>query len=185
MKQGPKYRIITRIISHIADSHRSSAIQRAGIFLAVLWSCFGPVTAGFGSPPFRERIAILLLCGLIPAAVIYVAGYILSQLILFRGQTTDITVAGCFRYITLCTNYFVNRAVLSAPKVWDQIVLLAQNVFCSVNRLCWRGAVALCVGIRCGAISSDMRLSSQAARSIGCSMFVPSVCQPSTLRMLI
>jgi putative tryptophan/tyrosine transport system substrate-binding protein len=30
-----------------------------------------------------------------------------------------------------------------------------------------RGAVALCVGIRCGAISSDMKLSSQAARSIG------------------
>ena len=30
-----------------------------------------------------------------------------------------------------------------------------------------RGAVALFVGIRCGAISSDMKLSSQAARSIG------------------
>ena len=29
------------------------------------------------------------------------------------------------------------------------------------------GAVALCVGIRCGAISSDIKLSSQAARSIG------------------
>ena len=29
------------------------------------------------------------------------------------------------------------------------------------------GAVAFCVGIRCGAISRDMRLSSQAARSIG------------------
>ena len=29
------------------------------------------------------------------------------------------------------------------------------------------GAVALFVGIRCGAISSDMKLSSQAARSIG------------------
>jgi hypothetical protein len=29
------------------------------------------------------------------------------------------------------------------------------------------GAVAFCVGIRCGAISSNMRLSSQAARSIG------------------
>jgi hypothetical protein len=28
------------------------------------------------------------------------------------------------------------------------------------------GAVALCVGIRCGAISSDMKISSQAARSI-------------------
>jgi hypothetical protein len=30
-----------------------------------------------------------------------------------------------------------------------------------------KGAVALFVGIRCGAISSDMKLSSQAARSIG------------------
>ncbi|MGE0034119.1 MAG: hypothetical protein AB7S93_00630 [Xanthobacteraceae bacterium] len=30
-----------------------------------------------------------------------------------------------------------------------------------------KGAVALCVGIRCGAISSDMMVSSQAARSIG------------------
>ncbi len=30
-----------------------------------------------------------------------------------------------------------------------------------------RDAVALCVGIRCGAISSGMKLSSQAARSIG------------------
>src|SRR6476620_6245986 len=48
------------------------------------------------------------------------------------------------------------------------------------------GAVALCVGIRCGAISSDMKLSCQAARSIGWSMvLVASVCQPSTLRMLI
>jgi hypothetical protein len=29
------------------------------------------------------------------------------------------------------------------------------------------GCVVLCVGIRCGAISSDMKLSFQAARSIG------------------
>jgi hypothetical protein len=29
------------------------------------------------------------------------------------------------------------------------------------------GAVALCVGIRCGAVSSDMKLPCQAARSIG------------------
>jgi hypothetical protein len=32
---------------------------------------------------------------------------------------------------------------------------------------CPLGAVALCVGIRCGAISSDMNVSLQAARSIG------------------
>jgi Bacterial SH3 domain len=138
MKQGPKYRIITRIISQVADCHRRSAIQRAGVFLAVLWSSFGTVTVGFDSPPLRERIATLLLCGLIPAAAIYVAGYILSQLIMFRGQATDITVAGCLRYITLWVNYFVNRAAISAPKVWNNIVGLAENVCCSVNHLCWR-----------------------------------------------
>jgi hypothetical protein len=37
--------------------------------------------------------------------------------------------------------------------------------FCQL--LFGNGAVALFVGIRCGAISSDMKLSSQAARSIG------------------
>ena len=48
------------------------------------------------------------------------------------------------------------------------------------------GAVREVVGIRCGAISGNMKVSFQAARSIGRSMgFVASVCQPSTLRMLI
>ena len=157
MKQGPKYRIITRIVSHIADSHRRSAIQRAGVFLAVLWSFFGPVTAGFDSPPLQERIATLLLFGLIPAAVISVAGYILTQLIMSRGQVTDITLLGCFRYISLWINYFVNRAVLSAPKVWNKVVRLAQNVCCSVNRLCWRTQARL-VAIACLLIRSTARL---------------------------
>jgi hypothetical protein len=157
MKQGPKYQIITRIISQVADSHRRSAIQRAGVFLAVIWSFFGPVTAGFDSPPLRERIATLLLCGLIPAAAIYVAGYILSQLIMFRGQVTDITLAGCFRYITLWVNYFVNRAVISAPKVWNKILGLAKNVCCSVNHLCWRTQARL-VEIACLLIRSTARL---------------------------
>jgi Bacterial SH3 domain. len=138
MKQGPKYRIITPIISHIADYHRRSAIQRAGVFLAVIWSFIGPVAAGFDSPPLQERIAILFLCGLVPAAAIYVAGYILSRLIMFRGQVSDITLAGCFGYITFYANYFVNRAVVSSPKVWGEIVRLAQKLCCSVNRLYWR-----------------------------------------------
>jgi hypothetical protein len=157
MKQGPKYRITARIISHITDCQRRSAIQRAGVFLAVIWSFFGPVTAGFDSPPLQERISILLLCGLIPAATIYVAGYILSQLILFRAQVSEITAAGCFRYITLWTNYFVNRAVLSAPKMWNKIVRLAQKVCCAVNRLCWRTQARL-VEIACLLIRSTARL---------------------------
>jgi hypothetical protein len=157
MKQGPKYRIVTQIISHIADFHRRSAIQRAGVFLALIWSFFGPVTAGFDSPPFQERISILLLCGLIPAVTIYVAGYILSQLILFRGQVSEITAAGCCRYITLWINYFVNRAVLSAPKVWNKIVRLAQKLCCAVNRLCWRTQARL-VEIACLLIRSTARL---------------------------
>jgi Bacterial SH3 domain len=157
MKQGPKYRIITRIISHVADFHRRSAIQRAGVFLAVLWSFFGPVTAAFDSPPLQERIATLLLFGLIPAAVISVASYILTQLIMFRGQVTDITAVGCFRYISLWINYFVNRAVLSAPKVWNKVVRLAQKVCCSVNRLCWRTQARL-VAIACLLIRSTARL---------------------------
>jgi hypothetical protein len=61
MKQQPKYRIITQIISHIADYHRRSAIQRAGVFLAVIWSFVGPVTAGFDSPPLQERLSILVI----------------------------------------------------------------------------------------------------------------------------
>src|SRR4051794_37136286 len=124
MKEGPKYRITGRIISHITDRHRRSAIQRAGVFLAVIWAFFGPVTARFDSPPLRERIATLFLFGLIPAAAIYLAGYMLSRLIMFRRQVSEITAAGCFRYITLRINYFVNRALLSAPKVCDQIVRL-------------------------------------------------------------
>jgi hypothetical protein len=138
MKQGPKYRIITQIVSHITDYHRRSAIQRAGVFLAVIWSFIGPVFTGFDSPPLEERIAILFLCGLIPAAAIYVAGYILSRLIMFRGQVSDITLAGCFGYITFYANYFVNRAAVSSPKVWGEIVRLAQKLCCSVNHLCWR-----------------------------------------------
>src|SRR5215212_270009 len=137
MKQGPKYRITARIISHITDCHRHSAIQRAGVFVAVIWAFFGPVTAGFDSPPLRERLATLLLCGLIPAAAIYVAGYMLSRLIMLRGRLSEITAAECFRYITLWTNYFVNRAVLFYPKLCDEILRLAQNLCCSVNRLCW------------------------------------------------
>jgi hypothetical protein len=156
MNQEPKYRIVTQIISHIADYHRRSAIQRAGVFLAVIWSFFGPVAAGFDSPPLQERMAILLLCGLIPAAAIYVAGYILSQLIMFRGQVSDITVAGCFGYITFYANYFVNRAVLSSAKVWDQIVRLAQNLCCSINHLCWRTQAHL-VEIACLLIRSTAR----------------------------
>ena len=47
-------------------------------------------------------------------------------------------------------------------------------------------AVRNVVGIWCGAFSGNMKVSFQAARSIGFSMgFVASVCQPSTLRMLI
>jgi hypothetical protein len=157
MKQGPKYRIVTRIISQVADSHRRSAIQRASVLLAVIWSFFGPVTAGFDSPPLRERIATLLLCGLIPAAAIYVAGYILSQLIFFRGQATDITIAECFRYIKLWVNYFVKRAVISAPKVWNKLVVLAENVCCSVNNLCWRTQARL-LEIACLLIRSSARL---------------------------
>ena len=43
-----------------------------------------------------------------------------------------------------------------------------------------RGAVRNVVGIRCGAFSGNMKVSFQAARSIGFSMgFVASVCQPS------
>ena len=143
MKQGPTYRITARIIYHITDCQRRSAIQRAGVFLAVIWSFFGPVTAGFDSPPLQERLSILLLYGLIPAATIYVAGYMLSQLILFRGQVSEITAAGCFRYITLWITSFVNRAVLSAPKVWNKIVRLAQKLCCAVNRLCWRTQAVL------------------------------------------
>jgi hypothetical protein len=157
MKQGPKYRITARIISHITDCQRRSAIQRAAVFLAVIWSIFGPVTAGFDSPPLQDRLSILLLCGLIPAVTIYVAGYILSQLILFRGQVSEITAAGCFRYITLWINYFVNRAVLSAPKVWNNIVRLAQKVSYSVIRLCWR-TQPLLVEIACLLIRSTARL---------------------------
>ena len=44
------------------------------------------------------------------------------------------------------------------------------------------GGVADVVGIRCGAISGKLRVSDQAARSMG---LAASVCQPSTLRMLI
>ena len=48
------------------------------------------------------------------------------------------------------------------------------------------GAVRNVAGIKCGALSGNMKVSFQAARSIGFSMgFVASVCQPSTLRMLI
>jgi hypothetical protein len=157
MKQKPKYRIVTQIISHIADYHRRSAIQRAGVFLAVIWSFFGPVTAGFDSPPLQERISILLLFGLIPAATIYVAGYMLSQLIMFKGQVSVITVAACFQYITFCVNYFVNRAVLSTPKVWNKLIRVAQNVCYSVNRFCWC-TQALLVEIACLLIRSTARL---------------------------
>lgn len=48
------------------------------------------------------------------------------------------------------------------------------------------GAVRHVVGIRNGVIPDGMRLSDQAVRSIGLSMsMVWSVCQPSTLRMLL
>jgi hypothetical protein len=157
MKQEPQYRIVTQIISHIADYHRRSAIQRAGVFLAVIWSFFGPVTAGFDSPPLQERISILLLFGLIPAATIYVAGYMLSQLIMFKGQVSVITVAACFQYITFWVSYFVNRAVLFTPKVWNKLVRVAQNVCYSVNRFC-RRTQALLVEIACLLIRSTARL---------------------------
>jgi Bacterial SH3 domain len=157
MKQGPKYRITARIISHITDCQRRSAIQRAGVFLAVIWSSFGPVTAGFDSPPLQQRISFLLLFGLIPAATIYVAGYMLSQLIMFKGQVNVITAAACFQYITFCVNYFVNRAVLSTPKVWNKLVRVAQNVCGSVSHFCWR-TQALFVEIACLLIRSTARL---------------------------
>jgi hypothetical protein len=157
MKQEPKYRIVTQIISHIADYHRRSAIQRAGVFLAVIWSFFGPVTAGFDAPPLQERISILLLFGLIPAAAIYVASYILSQLIMIKGQVSVITVSACFQYITFCVNCFVNRAVLSTPKVWNKLVLVAQNLCYSVNRFCWRTQARL-VEIACLLIRSSAQL---------------------------
>jgi len=49
-----------------------------------------------------------------------------------------------------------------------------------------QGAVREVVGIGHSAFSGNMKVSFQAARSIGWSPgFVASVCQPSTLRMLI
>ena len=49
-----------------------------------------------------------------------------------------------------------------------------------------RGSVSDRVGIRRDAASGELKLSVQAARSIGRSMsFVVSVCQPSTFRILI
>jgi Bacterial SH3 domain len=79
------------------------------------------------------------------------------RLIMFRGQVSEITAAGCFGYITLWINYFVNRAVLSAPKVWNKIVRLAQKLCCAVNRLCWRTQARL-VEIACLLIRSTARL---------------------------
>jgi hypothetical protein len=54
-------------------------------------------------------------------------------------------------------NYFVNRPVLSAPKVWNNIVRLAQKVSYSVNSLCWRTQARL-VEIACLLIRSSARL---------------------------
>jgi hypothetical protein len=48
---------------------------------------------------------------------------------------------------------------MSQEKLGDALDLTFQQV--------QKGAVVLCVGIRCGAISSGINLSSQAARSIG------------------
>ena len=56
----------------------------------------------------------------------------------------------------------------------------------STARVKLKGAVAGRVGIRRDAASGGLKVSVQAARSIGRSMtFVVSVCQPSTFRMLI
>jgi hypothetical protein len=57
---------------------------------------------------------------------------------MFKGQVSVITVAACFQYITFCVDCFVNRAVLSTPKVWNELVRVAQKVCYSANRFCWR-----------------------------------------------
>jgi hypothetical protein len=68
---------------------------------------------------------------------------------------------------------FCERVALSFPlKPCARYTVYPFNVvahgrFVSVGSLKSAGSVALCVGIRCGAISIDMKLSFQAARSIG------------------
>ncbi len=58
--------------------------------------------------------------------------------------------------------YIVFGTALSATEVQDLKEASGGRVSLTVGD----GDVALCVGIRCGAISSDIKLSSQAARSI-------------------
>jgi hypothetical protein len=115
MKQRLKYLAVDTLAGQ-QNYLRSSAIQKAGGFLAVSWLSFGAVTAGFDSPSLQERMATFLLCGLMPAAVVYGWGHILSKLLTFSGKTPEINVTLRFLQKLWCSvhhNYWRTHAIIT------------------------------------------------------------------------